>query len=426
MKRFLGILLVLYCLPFTGCKEKVSSQQKQMAVLTPLNWDVFNKEKLEKLINEYGKNSENYNPDKPPYIVVDWDNTSIFLDIEEATLVYMMQNLVFGASPEQLNEAIRKGVDMSDFSANFNNLAGKTVNIEKIASDIIDSYTWLYNNYKGLHGDKTLEEIKKNHHYEAFISKLRYLYDAVDGTFGHAISYPWATYLFVGMTEPEVRELTKATIYWQLAQPIENVSWTSPASLPGKAGRVSVTWKNGLRFVPEMQNLYWLFDSNGFDIWVCSASFVDVVKEIASNSENAYDIFPDHILAMELERDNKLRIEPQFRKTYDQTQEEGKTKTIKRFLVEKYGYGPIFIAGDSEGDQNMMQDFEDTKLVLIINRLRCLCSDIGKFSQQAVKSYGEDDAKYLLQGRNDNTGLFISSQCSYKLGSKEAEMLNSD
>ena len=70
---------------------------------------------------------------------------------------------------------------------------------------------------------------------------------------------------------------------------------------------------------------------------------------------------------------------------------------------------------------NMMQDFADTKLVLIINRLKGL--DIAKLSKQAVDSYGKADAKVLLQGRNDNTGQFVPSQAHYKLGSKDPIVL---
>ncbi|MDR1349327.1 MAG: haloacid dehalogenase-like hydrolase, partial [Zoogloeaceae bacterium] len=104
-------------------------------------------------------------------------------------------------------------------------------------------------------------------------------------------------------------------------------------------------------------------------------------------------------------------------------QGKGKTKTIERFLVKKYGYGPLLIGGDSEGDQNMMGDFEDTKIVLIVNRLRSADTDIGKFSKLAVESYGKPDAKFLLQGRDDNKGTFVPSQLHYKLGSGDGQAL---
>ncbi|WP_434778410.1 hypothetical protein [Neisseria sp. Ec49-e6-T10] len=427
-----SVLAVALCFGLGACASDQSVQNNQSAVavkpaksekLQSLNWDSFNKAQLDQMITQYGKDSPNYDPAHPPYVVFDWDNTSIFLDIQEAVLSYQLINLEFGATPAQLNQAIRMNISSQNFDAGHNNAAGQPVNIDKIAPDIIQSYTWLYNNYEGFKGKKSLAEVQKSPHYMAFVSKMRYLYEAIGDTFDHATSYPWVTYMFTGMTEKQVRDVTARTVKWQMNQPVEGVTWTTPASLPGKAGVVSMTWNNGVRVVPEMQNLYKTLRDNGFDVWVCSASFVDVIKEFSSNPEFGYNNPENRVLAMELERDKQGRIQPRFRAGYDQTQGKGKTKTIERFLVSKYGYGPIFIAGDSEGDQNMMQDFTDTKKVLIINRLRSPSNDIGKLSKIAVETYGKADAKYLLQGRNDNTGDYVKSQKSYKFGSKEARAL---
>jgi hypothetical protein len=162
---------------------------------------------------------------------------------------------------------------------------------------------------------------------------------------------------------------------------------------------------------------------SGFDVYVCSASFIDVIKEISSNPEYKYGNPENMAYAMELERDANGRIVTEYRRGYDQTQGAGKTKTIERFLVKKYGYGPLLIGGDSEGDQNMMGDFADTKIVLIINRLRSPKTDIGQFSKKAVDSYGKQGAKFLLQGRDDNKGTFVPSQLHYRLGSKDGQAL---
>ncbi|MGT2549066.1 haloacid dehalogenase-like hydrolase [Acinetobacter geminorum] len=384
-------------------------------------WDTFNFDQLNQLIATYGKDNPNYNPDKRPYIVTDFDNTSVFLDIEEATLIYQLEHLAFNVTPEQLNQIIRKGISSQNFEAAYNNQQGQAVNIDKIAPDIIASYTWLYHHYNGLKGKQSLDQIKQDPHYLDFITKMRYLYAAIGDTFDHEVAYPWVTYLFTGLTEQQVRNLVKATVAWQMQQPIGPVTWTSPAALSGQAGVVKTTWENGLRPYREMQNLFKAFQDNGIDVYVCSASFIDVIKEIISNPEIGYNINEKNAYAMELERDAQNRILPEFRHGYAQTQGKGKTATIQRFLVSKYGYGPIFIAGDSEGDQNMMQDFATTQKVLIINRLRSPNSDIGKFSQQAVQGYGQANPKFLLQGRDANTGQFRPSMASLSYGAQTAK-----
>lgn len=424
-----GLIATLALMLFvTGCQQK----QETLAVENPLtqkliegNWDKFNRDQINKMMAKYGKGGSEYNPAKPPYVVFDWDNTCIFLDIEEAALIYQLENLVFGMTPAQLNKAIRMGLSNTNFTKDHNNAAGEPVNIDLLAPDIVASYTWLYNNYKGLpgKGKKSLETVKKNPHYQNFIVKTRYLYDAIGDTFDHATSYPWVTYLFTGLTEKQVRDITAKTAAWQQTQPVEAVKWTSPESLPGKAGVVSVKWKNGMRFVPEMQDLLHKLRANGITVYVCSASFIDVVKEISSNPAFGYNNPEKNVVAMELERDSKGRIQTEFRKGYAQTQGPGKTETIKRFFVAKHGYGPIMIAGDSEGDQNMMNDFDSIKINLIINRLRSAKNLIGQFSKTAVDTYGQPDAKFLLQGRDDNKGVYVPSQKSYSLGSTEAKAL---
>lgn len=399
-----------------------SSAQTQQAVkLADRNWDGFNKAQIEKFLATYGKGSPNYNPAKPPYAVFDWDNTMVFLDVEEATFIYQLENLRFAMTPAQMDKALRMEVPKGNFVKDYNNAAGEPVNIDLVVPDAVESYTWIYNNYKGMKGKLSLEEVKKNPHYTNFVTKTRYMYEAIGDTFDVSVAYPWVLYLFTGMNEQQVRQMVNETLAWQKTQPIEKVKWTSPASLPGKAGVVSVSWKNGLRLMPEMQDIFQAFRTAGIDIWVCTASFVDVIKEISSNPAYGYNNPADRVIGMELQRDDKGVIQTEFRRGYVQTQQKGKTKAIERFLVSKYGYGPIFVAGDSEGDMNMMQDFADTKLVLIVNRLKG--KDIDVLSKQAVASYGKPDAKVLLQGRNDNTGQFEPSQAHVKFGAKTGQVL---
>ncbi|WP_370679752.1 haloacid dehalogenase-like hydrolase [Comamonas sp. GB3 AK4-5] len=375
------------------------------------------------MIQQLGKSSPGFDATHPPYAVFDWDNTSIFLDIEEAVLVYQLEHLRFGATPQQLEVALRRNIPSTAFKPEYRNSKGREVNINTIVPDILRSYRWLYSHYQGLAGTQPLEQVRQSPHYQAFVTKVRYLYEAIGGTFDHDTAYPWVTYLFTGLTEAEVRSMTRETVQWQLEQPIEKRRWTTPAQLPGRAGMVEVSWKNGLRLVPEMQNLYAHLRDAGFDIWICSASFVDVVREIASNPSFGYQQPSDRVLAMELERDAQGRIQPIFRKTYDQTQGPGKTRAIQRFLVSRYGYGPALVAGDSEGDQNMMAGFADTKKVLIINRLRDPSTAIGQFSAEAVRQHGKPEARYLLQGRDDNSGQFVPSQLHTPLQSATGKVL---
>lgn len=425
-------LMIIGSLAVAGCQSNGAPHPDKTAaattktVLAHGQWDAFNHAQLNQMITQYGKLSPQYDAKKKPYVVFDFDNTSVFLDIEEAALIYQLEQLQFKVTPQQLDKIIRTDISDKSFSADYNNKAGQAVNINSVAPDIVASYTWLYHNYSGLKGQKSLAEVQISPHYQNFTTKMRYLYAAIGDTFDHSVSYPWVTYLFAGFTEQEVRTLTRDAFRWQQTQKIGPVTWTSSASLPGKAGVVSVKWENGLRPHAEMQTLYRTLVDNGFDVYVCSASFTDVIKEMASNPEMGFNISDQNVYAMQLERDAAGRIVPKFREGYYQTQGKGKTQTIQKFLVSKYGYGPIFIAGDSEGDQNMMQDFADTKKVVIVNRLRKPSTDIGKFSKEAVATYGKADAKYLLQGRDAHTGKFVPSSKTIAYGASEGKNLKGE
>lgn len=248
------------------------------------------------------------------------------------------------------------------------------------------------------------------------------MYSAIGDTFNHDVSYPWVTYLYAGFKPEEVSQLAVETYYWQQGNTIGAVTWTSPKSLAGKAGVVSVTWENGLRPYEDVRNLYQAFKQNGFDVYICSASFIDVIKGVATNPDIGFNVPEQNVYAMQLKHDTDNKIIPVFNQDYYQTQGKGKTLTIQKFLLSQYGYGPIFIAGDSEGDQNMMQDFSDTQKVLIINRWRKPTTDIGKFSQLAAQNYGQSDVKFLLQGRDANTSKFTQSNKSIAFKSTEAKV----
>jgi hypothetical protein len=271
--------------------------------------------------------------------------------------------------------------------------------------------------------------VQKTPDFLNFTTKVRYLYDAIGATFSEDVSYPWVNYLFAGLDAVQVRDLTARTIAWQASQPIAKVTWTSPdaVALPGQlAGQVTVTWKNGLRTLPEQQDLYGKLRAAGFEVWICSASFVDVIREISSNPAFGYGNPEDHVLAMELDRTPAGLILPVFRPGYDQTQGAGKTATIRRFLAGpngRYRYDPSFIAGDSEGDQNMLNDFPGLRLGLIINRNKGKGNLLGTEVQAAIAGYHQPDPKYLLQGRDDNLGQFTPDQLFIKFGGSTGVLL---
>jgi phosphoserine phosphatase len=391
-------------------------------------WDQFNQQKIEALLQNYGNKSPNYQAEKPPYAVFDWDNTSAFLDVQEATLAYQLTQLQFKMSAKQLAKALATGIDTQKILSP-KNQAQKSLTAQQLIDDIGQSYRWLTQHYVGFGqgGAQNLASIQQTPHYLNFIAKMRFMYEAIGDSFSHDISYPWLLYTLTGFNAKEVRALTKSAVNWQKTEPVAEITWESPlAGLPvQKAGQVAVHWRNGLRMIPEMQELYAQLRAHGFEVWVCSASFIESVKEIASNPDNGYFQSENQVLAMQLEQDAQGRYLPIYKKNHVQTQQKGKTSNIAQFLAGpqgRYGYGPTLVAGDSDGDANMLMDFPDLKLGLIINRLKGKNKLLGQLAQEAIKTYKTPTAKYLLQGRDDNTGQFVPSQLHIALGKAEGKL----
>ncbi|HHD2603787.1 TPA: haloacid dehalogenase-like hydrolase [Clostridium perfringens] len=400
----------------TASKTKVEEKAdgKVQYGLEELNLDPDNYKALVNVIKEYGKDSKNYDENQKSYAVFDWDNTTIMNDVEEALLAYQLMNLEFKMTPEELDTVMKTNIPKDNFVEKCNNKEGKPVNIDLITEDIVSDYTYLYENYKGFKGNKSLDEIKKEKEYEDFKAKLRYLYSAIGESFSSDVSYPWVTYLFKGMTSEEVAKLTeKSNDYW-LNEKLGVETWTSSEEIPGKAGIISVTFDTGLRTIKEQQNLYKTLMKNGIDVYICSASYIDVVREFATNPKYGYELPAKNIYAMELLKTDDGKIKAELNPEYYQTQGKGKTETIKKFLVPTHNKGPVITGGDSNGDYYMLSDFDDTKVSLIINR--CKGGKIGELCDKAIETMGKSDERYFLQGRNNNTGEFIPSEKTILLG----------
>ncbi len=232
-------------------------------------------------------------------------------------------------TPDAFEAAIRKDVPLETVGEELRNKEGQDVSIEEIAADLRSDYEYLYSQYEGLEGDKSLETVKKSDEYKDFSSKLRYLYEAIGDTFSSDISYPWVTYLYAGMTSEEVQEWAKKSIEIAHKEELTKETWTSPQSLKGQAGQISVNFKLGVRSVSEMQNLYQTFMANETDVYVNSASYIYVIIPYATSKEFGYRVPKDHVYAMHLAKNEEGKIQAQLDENYPQTQGEGKTETIK-------------------------------------------------------------------------------------------------
>lgn len=109
------------------------------------------------------------------------------------------------------------------------------------------------------------------------------------------------------------------------------------------------TYPNDLTKRKEIENLFTLLRENNIDIYVCSASHVDMVYV----ATDMYKIPRENVMAMNLKKDKENKY--LFEKVGISTVGFGKVESIKSLNKKTH---PILIAGDSDGDYEMLNYFK--------------------------------------------------------------------
>lgn len=392
----------------------------QAPLLERGKWADQTRQAIEALLARHGRNSPDYQAARRPYAVFDWDNTAIMNDTEEALFMYQINKLAFRLTPAEFGAIIRKGVPAGPFSADFKNADGQPVTPDAISTDLDADYAWIYNNYQGFKGSMTLDAIAASAQFQDFRAKLYYLYEAINDTHGPDIGYPWVIYFFANLSRAEVMALAEESNDFGLGDAIAKLKLTSPASLPGKAGVVSVGHTRGLRLTPEIASLMDSMRQNGIDVYVSTASLDDVVRVFASLPKYGYMVPPENVIGLRLEMDGE-RYLAQYRKNWPLNWGPGKSTNLRSELLSRKGYGPIFVAGDSDGDYDMLRDFPETEVSLLVNRLKK--GKIGTLCKLATEQRGSRAPRYVLQGRFEGTGQWQPREETLKLGQKEVKIL---
>ncbi|MCP4131781.1 MAG: haloacid dehalogenase-like hydrolase, partial [bacterium] len=140
-------------------------------------------------------------------------------------------------------------------------------------------------------------------------------------------------------------------------------------------------------------------------------------KAIACNPKYGYGIPEENIIGMRLAlTDGKLMAK--YRDNYEFNYREGKKKNVENiFARARGGKGPLIVAGDADTDWEMMSQFKDTRLGLILNRYKS-GKGIARGAAQAVEAQEkkEGNPRYVLQGRNENTGKWVTGMKVLLLG----------
>lgn len=351
-------------------------------------WKKENFLALSKLIEE-NKNDKLKEFNSRNFIVTDWDNTAAIFDIEENVLAYQAMNFKYKFNSEEFKKIILMELDNQEIVKN-RVLYEDTVN----NFSLIESYI-----RKGL-------DYRNEKFYWDFQGQIAYIYRVYSSNFDYKTAAFRSLYLFKGHTEESLRNLAREAIdYWR-NQSLQKRKFTFTLT---DASTITCYLHLGLRPIAQMVNLFKTFRENGIDTYVCSASNQIIVEEIASSEIFGYGFNKSEVFGLNLLKDKDNRFVCQIDQSRPLTFLEGKVSYCK-LLENQYKKPPLMFMGDSNGDYQALT-YKGLKLALIIDLKRR--GKIEDLKQMAKEN--KNDHIFLLQARDDNSGVFIEGDQSIEL-----------
>lgn len=383
-------------------------------------WNPYARDALVKVVTENGNRGALYTAASRPYIVLDWDNTSIMNDCAANLFVYQIDRLAYKLTPAEFSRVIRTGIPnlYRHFAGRHRTVNGAVITPHQVFSDLDAHYLKLTQMMK------TMEpgELKLTDVFQDFKAKMIFLYYALDDTFGADISYKWTMYLFVNYTPDELVQIATQSHIYNLDRPLSIITFTSPPDMRTRAGGVSAIHRQGVRIQLGILDLVQLCKKHGIDVYVCTASLEDIVAAFACNPLFEYDIPRDNVIGMRLAtRDG--RYIPSYQPNYAFNYRKGKRENVSELIAKtRGGRGPLIVGGDSDGDWEMLSGFGDTRAGLILNKFRDGSGiAVGSFNAARSQQMKDPAPRYLLQGRNENTGEWVPRMEVLLLGEENSE-----
>lgn len=415
--------------------EPYSTQPTQY--LASEGWDPTVKKVINEMFDAYGRNSAGYNPEIRPYAMFDCDNTISLTDVQEQLLVYQAEHLRYGIAPDDMYNVLIAGIP--DINKDLGEDYGNNT-ISNAAKDVAAAYAKLYKKgYVAPDASKAQLRSKwlKDDDWKEFATKIRWMYDAIGDNYSVSISYPWAGFHFAGMTPAQAEQVAYDSHEFYTEYGKRDAAnwtkgkWESPKNYKSLCGQLSVSFRLSTGVSPEMRELIEKLDANGIDVWINSASPVQTIRALLRSWK--LDGVRD-VVAMTYKMENGVYLPEYDYDLHAQTQGVGKSETIVKVIAPIYnGRGPIFGAGDSQGDFNFMTEFKDTVCGLIINRQRGddagICSAVAVYQNEKNMSLADamaaGEIRFLLQGRQENGGYFWPQPGTQLLGADKVGVLSS-
>ena len=356
------------------------------ATLPPGNWHPPVREALQRAIDRRAG-------DPDAYAVFDFDNTCAVGDCEHAALGYIIDNLAFAFSPDELPGIFLEGMPDPDRPLEPGKPAATARNVSLDCAD-------LYRELRALAATQPMEEVRKTDAFLAFASKMRFMRKRISRTFGSGFGYPWSKRFYSRMTPDRFRATMQAALDAAVADGrfVRGV-WRTPATRAGRSGVVEVPMFLGFVVPQEVKDLVRTLKESGIAVYVVSGSFHDA---ILVGAEGRYGVaFPkENIFGIHMKLDGKGRLVGWADDRFPLPWADGKPDVIRDLIATRHhGKGPMLVVGDANGDYAMLTAFADMDVGLVFDTRPDTDSPLGKLIA-AVRA-GTAEKRFLVQGRDE-------------------------
>lgn len=227
--------------------------------LKPGRWRPEAAEALEDAIERFGSAAEKYSPRDPPVAIFSFDDVAVTGDAGEAVFRRLVTEAEF-----KFDEAFWELVPV-----HFGRLKMRAgyEEFHKLPRSIWD----------------------KNAFYLMYRKEFFKCHEAICREYGRKECALWRLKLLKGFKESEQRVYARSVIDDELARPLGTVTAGLALEDPD-----AVRMRAGLRFIPEMRDLFVTLADEGFDVWVLSASSQWAAEEMARD----YGVHPSRVVGM--------------------------------------------------------------------------------------------------------------------------------
>jgi len=364
--------------------------------LPPGNWHEPVRTRLQQTIDRHAGDTD-------AYAVFDFDNTCAIGDCEHAALGYLIDNLAFAFSPDELPALFLEGMPDPDRPLEPGKPAATARNVVADCAD-------LYRELLEMKPRRPLGEVRRTDAFAAFAAKMRYLRKRISRTFGSGFGYQWSKRFYCRMTSERIRDTVRAALDAASADGrFRRCVWRTPASRMGRSGCVEVPMFLGFSVPQEVKDLVKTLKESGIAVYIVSGSFQDAVL---AGSDGRYGVaFPkENVFGIHMRRDAEDRLVGWADDRFPLPWAAGKPDVIRsQIAVRHHGRAPILVAGDASGDYAMLTAFDDMEAGLVFDTRPDADSPLGRLI--AAARAGKGDGRYLVQGRDETLpGLRQSSE----------------